>query len=411
LPQRVITNITHRRFILGRQGLWPGRRWRGLEGAAASLTACEALQLDPLNMVARSHDIALYGRVIDYQPEQLGTLCYQQRGFFDYGGALFIYPMEELPYWRLAMRRSEEFHRWVAFQQDHPDTVQEVRAALRQNGPLGNRDFKGNHKINSYRGSKDTSVALYYLWLTGEVMVHHRENFQRVYDLRERVAPPALNFAASEAECEAYFARKAIAFAGLTRLTGWANSVSFDINRKVDRAEAQGWLDRMVADGIAELVAIEGAKEPYYALAQDLPLLETLQAGGIPDAWQPLETTTEEEVTFLAPLEICTARGRAKKLFGFDYVWEVYKPVEQRRWGYYVLPILYGDRLAARLDPRLDRNTNTLRILGFWLEDPALRHDPGFVQALGRGMRRFMQFVAAQELALPEDFPPISIPG
>jgi uncharacterized protein len=134
-------------------------------------------------------------------------------------------------------------------------------------------------------------------------------------------------------------------------------------------------------------------------------VLETLLSGGIPPEWQPLETTTEEEVTLLAPLEITSARGRASKLFGFDYVWEVYKPLEQRRWGYYVLPILWGDRLVGRLDPRLERDSQTLRILGFWLEDPALADDPAFASAFQRGLGRFMRFVGAQSLELPASMP------
>jgi uncharacterized protein YcaQ len=119
-----------------------------------------------------------------------------------------------------------------------------------------------------------------------------------------------------------------------------------------------------------------------------------------------LETNTLDEVTILAPLEICSARGRAAKLFDFEYVWEVYKPVEQRRWGYYVLPILYGDRLVARLDPRLERETATLRILGFWLEDQALGDDPAFAAAFQRGLRRFMQLAGAHSVVLPESMPP-----
>src|SRR5437762_9002493 len=100
-----ITRQTARRYVLGRQGLWPGRRWAGQAGLAAALRASEAIQVDPLNVVARSHDLALWGRVADYNPADLDVLLYQERQFFDYGGVLFIYPMEELPYWRVVMER------------------------------------------------------------------------------------------------------------------------------------------------------------------------------------------------------------------------------------------------------------------------------------------------------------------
>ncbi len=126
--------------------------------------------------------------------------------------------------------------------------------------------------------------------------------------------------------------------------------------------------------------------------------LERVSAGRVPQAWTPLETTTTEEVVFLAPLDPVSARGRAKVLFGFDYVWEVYKPEQQRKFGYYTLPILWGDRLVARFDSKLDRTTNTFVILGLWLEDEALGTDEAFAEALARGFARFVTFLGASKL-------------
>jgi uncharacterized protein len=122
--------------------------------------------------------------------------------------------------------------------------------------------------------------------------------------------------------------------------------------------------------------------------------------GRIPKGWNPKETTTLEEVTFLAPLDIVSARGRAKKLFDFEYTWEVYTPAHKRRWGYYVLPILYGDDLVARLDPKLDRTTMTLEIKGFWHEDDAPVKDADFADALAKGLVRFAKFVEAEKVNL-----------
>ena len=194
---------------MGKQGLWPGRRFQGVEGTATALNQMDALQLDPLNVIARSQDIMMYGRVLDYRPELLHQVAYEERGFFDYGGTLFLYPMSELPYWRLHMKRAREWKRLKTFREEHPATMKEVLAALRVNGPMGNKDFKGNKKlVNSYRGGKDTSVALYSLWITGEVMISHRDGFTRIYDLTENVAPPEFDYAATEQEAEDFFARK-----------------------------------------------------------------------------------------------------------------------------------------------------------------------------------------------------------
>ncbi len=119
-----ITIETARRFILGKQGLWPGRRWRGITGTEAAMRAMEYLQLDPLQILARSQDITLHSRVLDYAPGLWEDLAYQQRSFFDWGGWLAVRPMDELPHWRVVMRRECRGHRGNA---GHP-----ARARYRQ---------------------------------------------------------------------------------------------------------------------------------------------------------------------------------------------------------------------------------------------------------------------------------------
>ncbi len=394
-----ISSVTARRFILGKQALWPGRRFRGAEGITAALHQMEALQLDPLNVVARSQDIALWGRVLEYLPEQFYHAAYDERRFFDYGGSLYLYPMSELPYWRTHMRRRGEAGRWGPdFAREHAEVLDYLRGELRAKGPCGNRDFKGAPVSGNYRGRKDTSIALYYLWITGEVMIHHRQGFDRFYDLRERVVPPEFDYTASEGQAEDYFARKHVAFLGLMREVRWRAGFANGIWRTVSPQEAGKWLERLYEQNVIAPVRIEGSKERWIALAEDLPLLETLESGGLPSGWKALGPTTQEEVTFLAPLEIVSARGRAKKVFDFEYVWEVYKPVAQRRWGYYVLPILYGDDLVARMDPKLDRVTMTLQVKGFWLEEHAPVNDPAFADALGKGLASFASFVEARQV-------------
>ncbi len=127
-------------------------------------------------------------------------------------------------------------------------------------------------------------------------------------------------------------------------------------------------------------------------------MLESLEKGKVPKGWKPKETTTLEEVTFLSPLDIVSARGRAKRLFDFEYKWEVYTPVHLRRWGYYVLPILYGDDLVARLDLKLDRTTNVLEIKGYWNEADAPVKEVEFANALARGLLRFAKFLNVQKV-------------
>lgn len=397
----VISRQTARRFVLGKQGLWPGRRWIGKKGTAQAIRACEAVQLDPLNVFARSQDIVLHSRVLDYKPAYLYQVAYRERQFFDYGGWLAMYPMSDLPYFRYHMekRMRDEYVKY--FVPEYQQVLEHVRTELRSRGPLGNRDFDGKRLAQqSYRGRKETSVALFDMWLSGELMIHHREGFERVYDFRENVAPKEFDYVAGEKEAEEFFARKAVSFDGLLPEARMRNTLDYDMRRKYSREEASALVEGWIESGMFRRVEVERMRETYLVLGEDVAKLDTLEKGKSPRDWKPRQTSTLEEVTFLSPLDIVSARGRAKKLFDFEYKWEVYTPAEKRRWGYYVLPILYGDDLVARLDPRLDRKTMTLEILGFWFEDDAPVKDIAFADALARGLVRFARFLEAKKVTM-----------
>jgi uncharacterized protein YcaQ len=389
-----------RRFILGKQGLWPGRRWRGVKGTEKAIRAMEYLQLDPLQIVARSQDIALHSRVMGYAPGLWEDVAYRKRLCFDWGGWLAVRPMDELPYWRVVMRREREGGygdaRIRRIAHDHAEAIAEMRALLRERGTLSNRDFEMSTRTRtqSYRGRKDSALALYYLWHTGEVMTHHRDRFERVYALTENVAPAHLVHESSEEAADRFLIKKEVSFGGLSRISRTADSFR---RGEPDRA-AKKLLEVMLADGELIEVQVEGWKAPHYALGGDAKLLRDVAAGRVPKAWAPLEASTTDEAVFLAPLDPVCARGRATALFGFDYVWEVYKPAPQRKFGYYALPVLWGERLVARFDSKLERATNTFVILGLWLESKSLAKDEAFALALARGFARFVAFLGAGSL-------------
>jgi uncharacterized protein len=261
---------------------------------------------------------------------------------------------------------------------------------------VSNRDFQmaTRKRTQSYRGRKDSALALYYLWRTGEVMTHHREKFERVYALTETVAPAHLIRETNEDEANRFLIKKDISFSGLSRVARASDS----FNSGVPFEHSKEIIESMLADGDIVEVRVEGWKPVYYTLGSDLQTILNLSVGRVPEEWTPLETTTTEEAVFLAPLDPVSARGRAKLLFGFDYVWEVYKPEHLRKFGYYTMPVLWGDRLVARFDSKLDRVSNTFIILGLWLEDEALGSNEAFAEALARGFARFTTFLGASKL-------------
>ena len=416
MPDITLSRIEARRFILGRQGLWPGRRWKGKRGTERAMRAMEYLQLDPLQIVARSQDLALHSRVVDYPQGMWETLCYDERKFFDWGGWLAVRPIEELPHWRVVMRRERDdprygplhfhdsFHRGL--DRRDRETIEEMRRATRAKRTVTNRDFAAQprRRIRSYRGRKDSAVALYYLWRIGELMTHHRERFERVYAPSEDIAPSHLLRESSEEEADAFLIRKTIAFHGLHRMSGGGSGdignpvFNRVLRRPVTAKEVAGLREKMISDREIVAVHVEGLKDLHYALAGDVKDLREVGAGRVPRAWKPCDTTTREEVTFLSPLDIVTARERARALFDFDYKWEVYVPVAQRKYGYYALPILWDDAFVARSDFKLDRASNTLVVCGIWFEDRKTASNEEFKEALAKGIARFMRFIGATKL-------------
>src|SRR5207248_11276603 len=265
-----------RRFILGKQGLWPGRRWRGRAGTEQAMRAMEYLQLDPLQILARSQDIALHSRVLDYAPGLWEELAYQQRQFFDWGGWLAVRPMDELPHWRVVMRRERDGNSRIRLMAaEHVEAIEEMRAILHERGTVTNRDFEmaSRKRTQSYRGRKDSALALYYLWRTGEVMTHHRKNFERVYALADTVAPASLLCESDEAEADRFLIKKDVSFSGLSRPSRVAES--FHGRGEPDRAAKQ-ILEALLADGDLIEVQVDGRKRVHYAVGSDGEVLAEL---------------------------------------------------------------------------------------------------------------------------------------
>ena len=196
-------------------------------------------------------------------------------------------------------------------------------------------------------------------------------------------------------EADDFLLMKTVAAEGLSLMR---TSVDTWLRRPLERGELAAWRAAKIESGHLVEVKVEGWKASHVALTADLPLIEALLAGRTPRAWKPLEASTLEEATLLAPLDPVSARGRAKPLFGFEYIWEIYKPAEQRRFGPYTMPILWGDRLVGRFDSRMDRSTGTLVVNGLWLEDGFTAANENLVEAIGRGMDRLLGFLGAERI-------------
>jgi len=242
-----ISKDVARRFLLGRQGLWPGRRWRSPGGTERAMRAMENVQLDPLQVVARAQDLALASRVVGYRTDEWATLTYERRRFFEWGGWLALRPIDELPYFRMVMRRARQYGQMKTFHAAHGPAIDEMRDLLRDGRELSNRDFSmdARRRVDSYRGRKDSALALHYLWRTGEAMVTRRERFERVYARSEAVAPGKFLVEVPEAEAEDHLLLKDVAAAGFSRLAG----AGYTLHREIPMSHVVAWRARKLADG------------------------------------------------------------------------------------------------------------------------------------------------------------------
>lgn len=397
---REITQEVARRYLLGRQGLWPGRRWRGKEGAAQALSALSSVQMDPVLVVHRSHDLVLLSRVVGYQPDFLDQLLYSERRFFDYGGHLDIYSMAELPYWRQHMWRRQQELRDQGRVGGYEDMIEQVLGEIRARGPLSSRDLGGSHQAGGLRGRKDSGVALYFLWLTGVTMTHSRKGFEPRYDLTERIAPSDLLWQADEAAVEAWSELAALEKEGLCTPTAWGQHVRYRRHgvswSAAERARAT---ERLLARQEAVAIKVEGCPGTYLVPASAEPLIDQLAQDAAPEAWRALSGESSPHMTFLSPLDnLVHDRRRLVQLFAFDYLWEIYTLADSRRYGPYTLPILYGDRLVGRIDLRLDRAKKHLIVNGVWWEDPRQASGQPFRLAFGRCLESFMEAHRAESV-------------
>ena len=325
-----------------------------------------SLQFDPLEIAGRNHDLVLLARVAGYRREWTDRWLYQDRTLYEtYNKQLSIVPTAELPWYRLTWDRTHVEHTSGAFD-EHAPLVEELVARIRDGGALLPRDVGPRAAIDWYwRPTNQVRAILEALAESGILGIARREGNLRVYDLVERLFPAEL-LARRIPEWEQRRHRLLSRYRGGGLLgTGGQSELWYGSGR--DAAERALLRAELVERGEIVPVTVEGIKGDRFVVGSELPIREQAEreivAGTPPGGADP-------GVAFLAALDpLCWDRDLLRRLFDFDYVWEVYVPAAKRRWGYYVLPILYGDRLVGRIEPRIERRAGALRVAGLWWED------------------------------------------
>ena len=385
-----LTNQQARRFILAHQGLWPPYTLEGKAGALGYIRRVGCIQFDPLNIVGRNPELVLQARVADFRPAMLEELLYEDRKLLDgLDKNMSIYGVED---WPCFHRRREGARRYYGDgSRPAKSILPQVRQAIEERGPLSSIDLDFNQTVDwSWSPTRLARAALESMYAWGELIIHHKVNTRKVYDFASRHIPEELLSATDPNETEEQFhdwyVLRRIGSMGLV----WNKSGDAWLGMRVKSKERKAVLARLLEQGKVIEVRVEGIGLPLYMRSEDrMTLDQALEAD------DPLP-----RAAILAPLDnLLWDRRFVEELFDFYYVWEVYKPVAERRYGYYVLPILYGDRFVARFEPGRDKKSGAFAIKNWWWE-PGVTPSERMQSDLRHCFRRFLGYLGTDDLRI-----------
>jgi uncharacterized protein YcaQ len=416
-----ITKEQARKFLLQYHGLNNRERFRGKDGILAYIGRVGCIQFDPLNIVGHNQELVLQSRIDGFKPAMLRELLYGDRLLMDgWDKVMSICLTCDWPYFK--RYREDNLERLGHADKPVTPYLPMIRQEIRERGPLSSLELEYGQSVNWPWGPTRVSrAALESMYFWGELIIHHKVNTRKIYDFAERHLPKELLEAPDPNETFEQYRDWRI----LRRIGGvgllWAKPgdawLEIPETKTPQRLES---VQRLLASGKLAEVDVEGMNVPLYLRSEDLPLLEKVLApagtehtgaaapGGsvapaIPAAPVIPASAAAPTASILAPLDnLLWDRRLVKDLFDFDYRWEVYKPVSERNYGYYVLPVLYGDRFVARFEPGYDKKAGILVLKNWWWEKGVKPTKP-MRRELAACFRRFMAYLGAKAVLPGED--------
>jgi uncharacterized protein YcaQ len=353
----------------------------------ATIQRLGLLQIDSVNVLVRAHYFPPFSRIGPYPTDWLDDLAYRKRRLFEYWGhAASLIPVDLFSSFRWRMERAKQgigvYRGWVNFAKNNAGLIQEVLEQIRQHGPAGAGDVEKAIKQEQLAKKagwwewSDSKTALEWLFWSGQVTTSTRRNFERVYDLTERVYPHLYN---GDIPDLAIAQRELVATAARALGVATENDLSDYFRLKIN--ETRPRIRELVEAGELLEVKVESWRQPAY-LSSSARIPRSLEAG-----------------TFLSPFDpLLWERKRTERLFGFRYRIEIYTPAAQRRHGYYVLPFLFGQNFVARLDLKADRTNNVLRVVGAFAEPQT--EPKTFVHAVAAELQSMAAWLGLEKIAI-----------
>ncbi|MGL1890948.1 MAG: winged helix DNA-binding domain-containing protein [Spirochaetaceae bacterium] len=357
-----ITPKELRTFLVTYQGL-NTRTFANKQGILEFVQRVGCLQYDPLNVVGRNMDLVLQSRIKNYKPTMLTDLLYNDRALIDgWDKMMAVYSVSDWSnFYRVRAVKKIEVEGTLAYRNSTKalDHVDKVTRYVKLNGSSrpSNIDL-GSTNRGSWGHGKIASATMDYMFNIGTLGIYNKNNTQKIYDLIENLLPQKILNAEdpfkTDKEFYKWYIKRRIGSIGIYWNKSGGGWLGHFISKSNLRIEL---INELVEDGELTEIIVTGFTENFYIRSEDIHLLENLKPIKNPKA------------KFLAPLDnLLWDRKLIKDLFNFDYKWEVYKPVKLREYGYYVLPVLYGNKLVARFEPELQRGSKHLELKNWWWE-------------------------------------------
>jgi uncharacterized protein YcaQ len=388
-----VTADAARRFLVARQMLAPARSLEGGPDAVLEVfRRLGSIQFDPLAVAGRSHDLVLHARVADYDPAWCEQLYERREIFESYNKGLSLVPTSEFAWFRGNLSRNAP--RTLA---ENSDVAERVLERIHADGPLSSGDFERERGTTTdWFGMPTNAVraVLEAYAVTGVLGLARRNGNRRYYDLIERLLPAEI--LAHKLPIEEQLQHKLLSRYRAHGLlgVGGGGDVFGGLGPAKPDDRFPGYVGRsalrkeLIERGDLIPIDVEGVRGKRLVLREEVELLEA-----------PPEPPPS--VAFVPPFDaIVWDRGLLGSLFGFEYVWELFVPPAERRWGWYVLPIVFRDRFVGRIEPRIDRARARVEVLDVWWEDGFTpRRADGFVDAMRDALRAYLGFAGADRLA------------
>jgi len=373
-----------RRYLLRHHGLIGEHRFHGKEGVLAYVRQCGCIQFDPIDVCGKNAELVLQSRVKDFGKAMLNDLLYTDRALVDYFDKnLAIFPVEDWPYFSRDRAWSEANGRSF-------DAVQaaseKVLALLAEKEYVSSRDLGMDEKVDwSWSATRLSRAVLESLYFRGVLCVHHKQGTNKFYAPTHRLLPKEIIEAPdplpNDDDFRDFLILRRIGAVGM--LWNRASDAFLCIRDRKGGGRAAAFR-RLQETGQLIEITVEGIGEPLYAPARERALLDEIASGA----------TYAPRMELIAPLDcLMWDRNLIEALFGFHYRWEIYTPEKSRQYGYYVLPLLRGEKLVGRVEAVADRKTNTLLFKNVWWEGRAYQGE------LKRCLKRFAKFNGCHTVA------------